>query len=116
MDPAGGAITLIFRDEDASESGKDIPEDFSYLLYAYHLTSKERGRAPMGFVEFYDSEGSSVGRVDNRWIIIEGVNRRTVGEYPALRIRAERADIAEMTVTQTAIILEGKSATAHEGQ
>jgi hypothetical protein len=114
MDPEGGAITMIFRDEEARESERGVPDDFSYLLYAYHLTSKERGRAPMGFVEFFDSEGSSVGRVDNRWIIIEGVNRKTVGEYPELRIRVERKDIAGMTVTQTAIVLAGKPADAHE--
>ena len=47
-------------------------------------------------------------------MIIEGVNRRTVGEYPALRIRVERMDISGMTVTQTAFVLQGRQADAHE--
>jgi hypothetical protein len=114
IDPAGGAITLIFKHEEGGETEKGVPEDFAYLLYAYHLTSNDNGRAPMGFVEFYDAEGALVGRVDNRWMIIEGVNRRTVGDYPALRIRVERPDISGMTVTQTAVVLQGRQAGAHE--
>jgi hypothetical protein len=112
IDPTGGVITLVFKEEEAEGAEKGVPEDFAFLLYAYHLTSKESGRAPMGFVDFYDSEGGLVGRVENRWIIIEGASRRTSGEYPGVRIRVERKDIAQMTVTRTAIIIEGRSAGA----
>lgn len=114
MDPAGGVITVVFKEEETDGAEGKIPASFAYLLYAYHLTSKETGeRAPMGFVEFYDANGSSLGRVDNRWIIIEGVNRRTTGEYPGVRIRIEGNDVGRITVTQTAIIIQSKSDAPH---
>ena len=108
IDPAAGVINLIFKE--AEDSGERVPDDFAYLLYAYHLTSKGRGRAPMGFVEFYGADGVPVGRVENRWIIVERVKRTTFGEYPGVRIRVEREDIGNITVTGTTIVIRGKRA------
>jgi hypothetical protein len=113
MDPMGGAMTLVFKGEEAPLEEEKVPSEFAYLLYAYHLTSKEKGRAPMGFVDFYGSDGSLVGRVENRWIIIEGVDRKTFGEYPGVRIRIDRNDIGVVTMTRTAIIIEGKPVKSH---
>ena len=62
----------------------------------------------MGFVEFYGSDGSHLGRVENRWIIVESLNRKTFGDYPGVRIRAERKDIGSVTLSSTAIIIKGK--------
>jgi hypothetical protein len=107
IDPAGGTITVVFKAEDAREGEGSIPTDFSYILYAYHLTSKDSGRAPMGFLEFHGADGSLVGKLDNRWIIIEGVNRKTYGEYPGVRIRVERKDVGGIAVTDTAVIISG---------
>ncbi len=108
MDPSGGALTIAFKEDGADEPEVSIPTDFAYLLYAYHLTSKDLGRAPMGFVEFFSPDGSPLGRVENRWIIIEGVERRTSGEYPGVRIRVDKKDIGAITVSDTAIIVKGK--------
>jgi hypothetical protein len=53
MDPTGGSITVVFKGEETDGAEGQVPADFAYLLYAYHLTSKDTGgRAPMGFVEF----------------------------------------------------------------
>jgi hypothetical protein len=107
IDPAGGAIKLNFRYE-AAEDDRTVPTEFAYILYAFHLSSKDGGRAPMGFVEFYDSRGGLIQRIDNRWIIIEGLHRKTSGEFPQIRLRVEGKDVAEITVTQTAIVIQGK--------
>lgn len=109
MDPSAGVLTVVFKEE-AEEAGGSVPADFAYLLYAYHLSSKGSGRAPMGFVEFYDANASPVGRAENRWIIIERVKRRTFGEYPNVRIRIDRKDIGAITMTGTALVVKGKSA------
>lgn len=105
IDQTRGKITLVFKNEEEKKEG-DVPSEFAYLLYAYHLSSKNGGRAPMGFVEFYDAAGRSVGRLDNRWIIIEGVNRRTFGEPPRIRIRVERKEIGRIIASNTALIIQ----------
>lgn len=108
IDPGGGTITLVFKEEGAQAPEEKIPPDYSYILYAYHLSSKDSGRAPMGFVDFYGSDGSHLGRVENRWIIVESLNRKTFGDYPGVRIRADRKDIGSVTLSSTAIIIKGK--------
>jgi hypothetical protein len=109
IDPAGGTIKLNFRDEQqGKEDDTAAPAEFAYLLYAYHLSSKDGGRAPLGFVEFYDAKGGLIRRVDNRWILIEGLERRTSGEFPQIRLRVEGDDVGHVIVTPTAIIMQGK--------
>jgi hypothetical protein len=112
IDPAGGKITLTFGREDDKEDRAGVPPEFSYLLYAYHLSSKDGGRAPMGFIEFYDPSGALLRRLENRWIIIEGLRRKTVGEFPKIRMRAESRDVGTILVTQTAVVVQGKAAEA----
>jgi hypothetical protein len=110
IDPAGGTIRLSFRDEQGQEDDTTAPAEFAYLLYAYHLSSKDGGRAPLGFVEFYDPKGGLIQRVDNRWILIEGLDRRTFGEFPQIRLRVEGNDVGHIVVTPTVIIIQGKHA------
>jgi hypothetical protein len=108
IDPAGGSIKLNFYKEEGAEDDKTAPTEFAYILYAFHLSSKDGGRAPMGFVEFYDSRGGLIQRINNRWIIIEGLDRRTTGEFPEIRLRVEGKDVGAITVTRTAIVIQGK--------
>ena len=82
IDPAGGTIKLNFRSEAVAEDDKTVPSEFAYILYAFHLSSRDGGRAPMGFVEFYDSRGGLIQRINNRWIIIEGLVQTDVGRVP----------------------------------
>ncbi|MDG6926067.1 MAG: hypothetical protein JRN09_05895 [Nitrososphaerota archaeon] len=106
VDPSG-SITVTFKPTPDAEAAA-VPQDFAYLTYAYHLAKKEENqKAPMGFVEFYSSNGDLLRRINNRWIIIEDVGRKTTGEYPKIRLRMERKDVKNIVVTRTAIILQG---------
>ncbi|MDA4123154.1 MAG: hypothetical protein OK456_08260 [Thaumarchaeota archaeon] len=105
VDPAG-AITINFKGEDDAEDMQP-PKDFAYLLYAFHLSNKEGEKAPTGFVDFYNAKGEIIRGFNNRWIIIEGADRRTVGEFPKIRLRADRKDVGDVIVTRSAIIITG---------
>ncbi len=109
IDPGGGTITLVFKQDAGQTPEGKVPLEYSYILYAYHLSSKDSGRAPMGFVDFYGADGTHLARAENRWIIVEGLNRRTFGEYPGVRIRADRKDIGSVDLSNTAIIIKGKT-------
>jgi hypothetical protein len=103
-----GAVTISFKPE-AGQEDLQAPEEFAYLQYAYHLTNRDGERAPTGFVEFFNPEGEVIHRFNNRWIIVEDAARRTVGEFPNIRIRVERRDIGDILVTRSAIIISGRS-------
>jgi len=91
------------------ESEKDaVPPGFKYLVYAYHLRSKESHIAPMGFVEFYDEANHLIRRINNKWIIVEDVPRKTIGEFPGLRISVEGKDIEKINVTRSSIVIIGR--------
>jgi hypothetical protein len=40
-----------------------------------------------------------VGRLNNRWILIEDVDRKSVGEYPKIRLRIEKKDVQKIVTT-----------------
>lgn len=102
-----GSISIAFKTGTAGNPGA-VPEDFAYITYAYHLSNKdENAKAPMGFVEFYNGAGDLVRRIDNRWIVVEDASRRTTGEYPKIRLRMERKDIANIIVTRSVVVLQG---------
>lgn len=92
--------------------GKEVPKSYAYLQYAYHLTTKETAQSfdlsPMGFVEFCSESGEVIGRLNNRWIIVEDVFRRTTGELPKIRIRVEAKEIGKLLVSRSAVIIVGK--------
>jgi hypothetical protein len=106
-DTPDGAIHIEFCDAIAND--EEIPNEFSYVLYAYHLKNKDASdsSAPFGFVDFFDSDDRLLCRIDKRWIILEGVARATYGEYPSIRIRVEHDDISNLLVTSSCIVLQG---------
>lgn len=102
-----GSVNVEFKPGSETDVGA-VPEDFAYLTYAYHLSNKEAGqRAPMGFVEFFNANGDLLRRINNRWIIIEDVGRKTTGDYPKIRLRIDRKDIENVIATRTTIIIQG---------
>lgn len=111
VDPAGNHVIVEFKDEEGEDDKLDVPQDFSYLLYAFHLQNKDilkGNRAPLGFVEFFDPKGTLIRRMNNRWILIEDADRKSVGEYPRIRLRIDKNDIDRVFATRTAIIIQGK--------
>ena len=117
VDPTGASLTIYFKEEEATgpthenPPGQQVPFEFHHLHYAFHLSNKEiaiGNKAPFGFVEFYDISGKLVYVINNRWIIIEGVDRKSVGTYPTIRLRIERGDVERIITTQTAVIIQGK--------
>jgi hypothetical protein len=104
-----GHIEIVFKDTCIGEV-PNPPDNFSYLLYAYHLIDKVPDAvAPMGFVEFFDEADHLVSRLNQKWIFVEGVRRQTIGEYPAIRIRVERNDVQKIIVTRSCVILQGSN-------
>jgi hypothetical protein len=91
----------------------EAPEDFAYILYAFHLANRDIAKGnkpPLGFVEFFDAKGELLRRLNNRWIVIEDVDRKSVGEYPKIRLRIEKKDIENIIATRSTVIIQGKSA------
>jgi hypothetical protein len=79
-----------------------VPNDYFYLCYAFsNATSR-------GFVEFYDERDTLIAQLKNKWLILEDVARRTVGQFPKIRFRIERCDVAEILLSRTAMIIIGK--------
>lgn len=103
-----GNLEIKFKKDRWGEDGQ-IPKNFAYLQYAYHLTTKETpqsvDRCPLGFVEFVNQAGEVVGRINNRWIVVEDVLRKTGGELPKIRIRVDRKDIGSIIVTKSSVIV-----------
>lgn len=111
VDPSGTRVTVTFNEAATEGEEDEAPKDFSYLLYAFHLFNKDLAkgnRAPLGFVEFFSAEGELIRRLNNKWIIVEDVDRKSVGEYPKIRLRIEKKDIDKILSTRTAIVIQGK--------
>jgi hypothetical protein len=112
IDPSGVLLTVVYKEgRDRAEAGS-VPEDYSYILYAFHLLNKEaakNNKAPLGFLEFYNSEDRMVGRLNNRWIMIEDVDRKSVGDYPKIRLRIERKDVQRIVTTRTSVAIQGRA-------
>ncbi len=110
-----GAETLTVTFKEGRETGEDtqVPEDYTYILYAFHLTSKELAKGnkpPLGFLEFYNSSDKLVRRLNNHWIIIEDLDRRSVGEYPSIRLRIEKEDVQRIVITRSTVVVQGRTA------
>lgn len=118
--PDGSSVTLYFKDDqpdpDAPRApegveGAPVPVEFDHIHYAFHLSNKEiavGNRAPFGFLEFYDASGNLVYVINNKWIVIEGLDRKTVGAYPKIRLRIDRKDVERIITSRTVVIVQGK--------
>lgn len=78
-----------------------VPENYAYLTYAYSLKTSK------GYVEFFDKNGKLLRTINERWIVVEGLDRKTVGEYPHIRLRVERENVKKIIVTKTAAVISG---------
>jgi hypothetical protein len=108
-----GNLSIYFRRSSKNiDFNDDVPKKFAYLQYAYHLTTKETAQsfdqAPMGFVEFCNENGEILARLNNKWIISEDVQRKTVGELPRIRVRVDEQDIGKIIVTRSSVVIVGK--------
>ena len=97
-DEKGNLVVDSIRVESVEDQ---IPDDYAYLTYAYSLKTSR------GFVEFYNANDKPVWRINEKWILVEDLNRKTIGEYPHIRIRIEKADVHRIIVTKTTIIIQG---------
>ena len=97
-DADGNLVVDSVRVEAMNE---DIPQNYSYICYAYSLKTSR------GFVEFYDANNKLLKKINEKWIIVEDLNRKTIGEFPQIRIRVERENIRKILVTKSAVIIEG---------
>lgn len=95
--------TLVVERSLEATTREQAPEAFDSITYAYSLSTSR------GFVEFRDADDVVVKRIDNRWIAVENLTHRTVGTYPNIRLTAKRKDIDSILVTNTCIVIEGKS-------
>jgi len=111
LDAGAEVLTVSFKEGAEKSDEGSAPEEYAYILYAFHLSSKEAARGnkpPLGFLEFYSAADKLVKRLNNRWILIEDLDRRSVGEYPTIRLRIEKKDVHRIVTTRTSVILQGK--------
>ncbi len=97
-DPTGTLVVEFAINHGAREA---VPENFDSITYAYSLITSR------GFVEFRDKEGAVIKKITDRWIAVEGLARRTMGEYPNIRITAKREDISSIVLTNTWVVIQG---------
>jgi hypothetical protein len=95
---------LVLRHSIADRPKERIPEGFDSITYAYSLSTAR------GFVEFRDQENVVLKRIDDRWIAVENLRRKTVGTFPNIRLEAKKEDIENIVLTNTCIVIEGKAA------
>ncbi len=59
LDAGAEVLTVVFKDEPARNDDGTVPDEYDYILYAFHLTAKEMAKGnkpPLGFLEFYQRE------------------------------------------------------------
>jgi hypothetical protein len=111
LDAGAEVLTVVFRENPERNDEVSIPEESAYILYAFHLSSKEMAKGnkpPLGFLEFYTANDKLVKRLNNRWILIEDLDRRSVGEYPSIRLRIDKEDVHRIITTRTSVVVQGK--------
>jgi len=97
-DESGNLVIESVRIEGVDE---ETPAHYSHLCYAFSLKTSR------GFVEFFDANNKLLKKINEKWLVVEGLTRKTIGEYPNIRFRVEREDIKKIVVTKTALILMG---------
>ena len=112
LDAGAEVLTVVFRENPERNDEVSIPEEYAYILYAFHLSSKEMAKGnkpPLGFLEFYTANDKLLKRLNNRWILIEDLDRRSVGEYPSIRLRIDKKDVDRIITTRTSVVVQGKT-------
>ena len=95
--------TLVVEFKPRPKVDEEIPEDFESITYAYSLQTSR------GFVEFRDKNDVVIKKISEKWIAVENLPRMTTGEYPNIRLMAKRADIVNVVVTNTCIVIVGNA-------
>lgn len=88
-----------------------MPSEHRHIHYAFHLSSKEialGNKAPLRFVEFRGVTGKLTHAINNKLVLTEGIDQKSVGVYQHLRLRIERKDRGRILTTRTAVIIQGK--------
>jgi len=93
-------IIIEFKELNSNDK---VPDKFSFIRYAYHLGNG------LGFVEFYDESNNKIHVINNKFIIVENLNHKTVGVYPKIRFHADRNDIDQVIVTNFVCIIKGRN-------
>lgn len=103
---APGRIVITYTPESKEVNAK-IPDEYAYLCYAYDVKGSARG-----FVEFYDDSGDMLASHGDRWIIVNGVKRRTLyrpeAEKDLIRIMVRKEDIGYVAIAEDVILISGK--------
>ena len=111
LDAGAEVLTVVFKENPERTDDDSMPEEYAYILYVFHLSSKELAKGnkpPLGFLEFYSAGDKLVKRLNNRWIIVEDLDRKSVGEYPSIRLRIEKKDVTRIITTRTSVVVQGK--------
>jgi hypothetical protein len=93
-----GTLTVLGHGPGHADSS--APTEFDYLEFAWHLKSG------VGFIDFF-KDGVAFSRLEKRSLTVESLNHETTGTYPAIRLRAQRADVREIVLTRTCAIIVG---------
>jgi hypothetical protein len=82
---------------------EQVPETYESITYAYSISTAR------GILEFRDRDNTVVKRIDDRWIVVENLARKTIGEFPDIRLTVRREDIENILLTDTCVIIQGKT-------
>jgi hypothetical protein len=96
-----GKITITYKEitEEHDDGVPTIPDTWETVRYAYDVKSSR------GFAEFLDADGKLLCKITDRWILVEGLTRRTIGEFPNIRLEAKRQDVSRVVLTDTILVL-----------
>ena len=98
----GAEGTIVIQYRERTKDGAGIPDAWDYVDYAFDVGGDARG-----FAGFFDKDGKPVGVVKDRWILVEGVSRISVGEYPNIRLRLLRGEVTRTVLTDSVLVFCG---------
>jgi hypothetical protein len=92
------------RGQEADGEAPYVPgEDVDAVQFAYSRSTSK------GLVELVRADGSiKEERLQGRWIFTENLTMRTVGEFPNIRLRAQRDSLAGLVLTGTTCTIVGR--------
>ena len=81
---------------------EEVPSEYDTVTYAYSLANAK------GFIEFRDKENNVIKRIGDKSIAVEGLTHKTVGAFPNIRLSARKEDVANIIITRTTIVIQGR--------